>query len=171
MKSCFLNAGLRLSKALQREKMNHGFWLFLRTPAGSWAVSYTDLPHPLPTPHLWLPHPHSHSPPYAPILAPTAPDASHSPIIPLIPSFLVEACSLSRYKSQEGITLTCLIHCRTPGTGPGQWQGQKYLSLDGGMLMSSGSPILRQRTSRPAVLSAPGMQPSSIAPSDSVAHY
>lgn len=46
VKSCFLNACWRLSKALQQEKMNHGFWSFLRTPVESWAVSYAG-PEPL----------------------------------------------------------------------------------------------------------------------------
>lgn len=97
-----------------------------------------------PSPHLWLPHPPSHSPPHLPILSPIAPQCW--PVSNYPPSWSRPALSSS--KPQESRALTCLIQRCTPRRGPGQWQSLD--GLDGGMLMSSGPPVLRQRTSQRA---------------------
>lgn len=85
VKSCFLNGGL--SKVPQRESESW-FWV---VPQNSCGVTDSELSYVVPPPlqplHLWLPHPHSHSLPHAPISTLQHPSASqfHYPIHSLLP--------------------------------------------------------------------------------------
>lgn len=101
--------------------MNHGFWVFLRTPMGSWAVSYAvpGLSKRPPKPASVVAPP-TYSPPHLPILAPIAPQCQPGSNAPVSSLLLLEACSLPRGQPQGGRALTGVIHCCTPRRGPGQ---------------------------------------------------
>lgn len=57
------------------------------------------------------------------------------PITPLTPSFLVEACSLSRREPQEGRALICLLHCCTPRRTR-EWPGAVPSAVPGARAMA-----------------------------------
>lgn len=59
---------LKTKQGCGRKKMNHGFWVFLRTPMGSWAVSYAvpGLSERPPKPASVVAPP-TYSPPHLPI--------------------------------------------------------------------------------------------------------